>query len=87
MVLIGFDGGSISTPILGRIEPASYNRYVPAFNETFLSRAAESEVLAPFSSGFITVPEITEGKTAFNADALHYSDGILAEIISFITGD
>ncbi len=87
MVLIGFDGGSVSTPILGRIEPELYNRYVPAFNETFLSRAAESEVLAPFSSGFTTVPEITEGKTAFNADALHYSDGILAEIISFITGD
>ncbi|MBQ3390582.1 MAG: S-layer homology domain-containing protein [Firmicutes bacterium] len=86
MVLIGFDGGSVSSPILGRIEPEVYNRYVAGFNEAFLSRTAESEILAPFSSGFTTVPVIMEKKTAFNADGLHYSDGTLDEIISFITG-
>jgi hypothetical protein len=85
IVLIGFDGGRTHKAIFG-IPPEEYNRYIADYNQTLLSKAAASEILGPFSSGFTTVPVIMDEKTAFNADGLHYSDGTLDEIISFITG-
>ena len=33
---------------------------------------------------FTTVPEITGGRTGFNEDGLHYSDGTLQEIVDYI---
>ena len=82
VIVIGFDGGD--GDILGRIPAEDFNRYVDDYNEKLRAAVNSSTLLQENIAEFTTVPEITEGRTGFNEDGLHYSDQTLKEIVDYI---
>ena len=82
VIVIGFDGGE--GDILYRIPSEDFNRYVDDYNEKLRTAVSSSMLLRENITQFTTVPEITGGRTGFNEDGLHYSDGTLKEIVDYI---
>lgn len=82
VIVIGFDGGY--GDILYSIPAEDFNRYIDDYNEKLRAAVDSSELLKENSQQFTTVPEITEGRTGFNEDGLHYSDDTLREIVDYI---
>ena len=84
VIVIGFDGGY--GDILYSIPAEEFNRYIDDYNEKLRAAVDSSELLHENSRQFTTVTEITEGRTGFNEDGLHYSDDTLKVIVDYIAG-
>lgn len=80
VIMIGFDGAGANFSVPGYV----FNRYVESYNRELHDAADNSAVLKNTASFFTTVPEITEGKTTFISDELHYGDAVLQKINDYI---
>ena len=85
VVLIGFDGGRATGTIFG-IPQEQFNRYVSDYTRDLRAAVGGSEALRPFASRFTSVPEIVGGKPTYISDGLHYSDEVLAAVVSCLSG-
>ena len=80
VIVIGFDGAGENFGIPGYV----FNRYVDSYNSELHDAVNNNAALHDTASFFTTVPEITDGKTTFISDELHYSDAVLQKINDFI---
>lgn len=80
VIVIGFDGAGSNFFIPLEV----FNQYVDSYNRELHKAVNNSVVLKNTAAFFTTVPEITEGKTAFISDDLHYSDATLQKINDYI---
>ena len=86
VVVIGFDGGR-GTGTIFSVPHTLFNSCLSDYNRDLRTAVSESDLLAPYVSRFTTVPEIVGGKAAFISDGLHYDDGVLADITSYLLAE